>query len=65
MVEAALAHQAIERATIYDRVKEDASASPLRGGAIPQGALQGELVTKHEEIVAPREARHPWPVATL
>lgn len=52
MVEAALAHQAIEGSTIDDKVKEDASASPVRGGAIPQSAPQRKLVWKHDEIVA-------------
>jgi hypothetical protein len=43
-VKASCAHQTIEGAPVDDKVKEDSSASPLRGGAIPQCPAQRKRV---------------------
>jgi hypothetical protein len=43
LVEPALADQTIEGPTVDDKVKEDASASLVGGGAVSQGASQREL----------------------
>jgi len=44
VVEASGAHQTIEGAPVDHKVKEDASASPLRGGVITQCAAQRKRV---------------------